>query len=173
MPKVGELFFRFLLPDIFQFGTDEECHAVWMAFDETVSVQQGDFQRMNGGTDGGKIGWENFVILILVEGDVSFVYVISKLRLNEMAFHIKTEKQGGKVAHLVIVLYVFKTLIVQLQAAGEIHGRVKSYLQTYIDFSFRLGVLLLFLCFQGGCTKKQYWYEQEILLHLFFFLFFY
>ena len=58
---------------------------------------------MDGGTDSGKIGWESFVVLIFVESDISFVYVISKLGLDEMAFHVETEKQGGKIAYLVVV----------------------------------------------------------------------
>ena len=64
-------------------------------------------------------------------------------------------------------------LSVQLQAAGEIHGGVKSCFQAYVDFRLCLGALLLFFCFQDRRGKKQCRYEQEIFLHLFFFLFFY
>jgi hypothetical protein len=112
-------------------------------------------------------------VSIFVESDISFVYVISKLGLDEMAFHVETEKQGGKIAYLVVVLYVFKTLSVQPQAAGEIHGGVKSCFQAYVDFRLCLGALLLFFCFQDRRGKKQCRYKQEIFLHLFFFLFFY
>ena len=73
-----------------------------------------------------------------------------------------------------VVNYLPETVKVRVSGPrSQISALNDASIQAYVDFRLCLGALLLFFCFQDRRGKKQCRYEQEIFLHLFFFLFFY